>query len=707
MWAAAVCVAQNRWTELRDWQFRREIDTIWTAVALPHSCNAEDGRSAHYYRGLAHYKREFLKAQGAPVRTFLYFMGAAQKCVVRVNGTLAYRHAGGYTPFVVDATEYVHTGANTIEVDCDNSLDTNLAPVSSDFNKNNGLHNPVYAVETDNIFLNLEKTGYDGVHLTPFNISSRQASIGVSTVVSNLDAVEAKLRALIRIKDRDGRTVASKKVSLRLPANKETPLREVLTVRSPHLWQGLDDPYLYSADLVVKKGNKIVCRATATTGIRTIGMDSVRGFLLNGRSYPLRGMSLHQDWAHSASAVTRSQTDRDFQIIADLGMNIVRLAHYPHNRYVLHKCDSLGLIVQTEIPWVNECGNDTTLYSQSIYSANLHSQLREMITAHYNHPSIAFWGLWNELGNIDGSHPQGKRLDKQAVLRTTASLYALAHRLDSTRFVGFADAAFGMNTPELKRGTHFDYFAFNAYNGWYSNCSSPEGASRFSSTLQRLRRRSPYAAITEYGAGANPFCHSEAPQRTTRPSVGGARHDEQWGNIVHERHLQVLAQTPWLQYSTGWILFDFAVASRREGWVTDSLLKATPAGQKPQMPPFAAWLNDKGLVTRDRQTFKDSYFLYRAAWNHRSPTLYITERRFRERHSDTVTIKVYSNLHSLRLYQNGELRQTMEQTGEPSGVIWEFAPVRFQTASDVFRVTGTDEHGREYRDEVTFTTLSK
>lgn len=752
-WGLLACAQGNGWTELREWLFRRHTDSVWTQVRLPHSCNAEDGRSKSYYRGLAHYKTTFYNNSGqssgkslhsnkkhaATAHTLLYFMGAAQKCEVRVNGHVAMRHGGGYTPFVVDATPFVREGENLVEVDCDNTLDANLAPVSSDFNKNNGLHNPAYLIQTGDVFPNLELTGYDGMHITPSNISPQRADIGVSTVVSNRSDRQAKVSIRIAVKDKEDRTVAKDKATILLPPNSDTPIRRLLTLHHPHLWQGRRNPYLYSVNMTMKEGSTLLSDYTAPTGIRTIAMDSLRGFMLNGRSYPLRGMSLHQDWAHSASAVTRAQTNRDFQIIEDLGATVVRLAHYPHNPYILHKCDSLGLIVQTEIPWVNECGTDTSLYSPKAYSDNLHLQLSEMIHSHYNHPSIAFWGLWNELGNIDWRHPQGKHLDKQAVLNTTASLYALAHSLDSTRFVGFADAAFGMATPELKRSTHFDYFAFNAYNGWYQNCKSPEGAQQFKNTLRRLHHRSPYAAITEYGAGANPFCHSLHPGLTTRPSVGGARHDEEWANIVHERHLQILSQTPWLQFSTGWILFDFAVADRKEGWITDSLLRATPAGEKPTMPPHAAWLNDKGLVSRDRLTFKDSYFLYRAAWNKLSPTIYITSRRFQYRPADTLSskgnnnnpasdslslrnndnnlasdslsIKVYSNLRHLCLYQDGRLVQTLEQSGEPSGVIWQFAPIPFPhssaasptaSVSTLIRVEGTDPSGHLHADEVRF-----
>lgn len=689
-WACGV--AQTRWIELNEWQFCKAADgdnggqAAWTTVRLPHSCNAIDGQSARYYRGRSHYRTTVQKHGAAQ---FLCLMGAAQKSEVWLNGQPLDSHKGGYTPHYVELTPAMHEGDNLLEVYCDNSLDRELAPVSSDFNKNNGLHNMAYLVETAEAFCDFSEMGYDALHVTPLNVTRRSADIKINTMVRNVSAQAKSLRAVISIKNAKGRTVVTNREVLNVPANGRARLNWTYLMSNPHLWAGLKDPYLYTASVELWDGRKLLETNEARFGVRFYSLDPERGFMLNGEPYQLRGFSMHQDWHQSASAVTAQQTDRDFEIIKDLGMNVIRLAHYPHNRYILQKCDELGLVVQTEIPWVNECGTDTTLYSQSAYTANLHQQLREMIVNHYNHPSVVFWGLWNELGNIDGSHPQGAKLDAQCVLATTHSLYEQAHRLDSTRSVGFADASFGMRTPELRQGEHFDYFAFNAYNGWYSNCKTPEGAAKFSATLDRLHQRAPITAITEYGSGSNPYCHSLQPELTTKPSVGGARHDEEWGNIVHERHLQALESAPWLQFSTGWILFDFAVGARHEGYMlSDNQLEAAPDSAY-------LYLNDKGIVSRDRSVMKDAYYLYRAKWNKQAPTIHITSSRFKEIPSDSVTIKVYSNLTNLTLAQNGRVEQILTTSGEPTGVVWTFAPLPLCEIrpTDVFTVTGRDPQG--------------
>lgn len=253
----------------------------------------------------------------------------------------------------------------------------------------------------------------------------------------------------------------------------------------------------------------------------------------------------------------------------------------------------------------------------------------------------------------------------------------------------------------MQLGKHFDYMAYNTYNGWYSNCKTPEGAVHFDDMLKRLLARTPYIAISEYGSGANPFCHSDNPVKTTRPSVGGARHDEEWGNIVHEIHLKSLCTNSRVQFSTGWILFDFAVGARREGYMLCN------DGVNAKVDSSYMFLNDKGIVSRDRKVKKDAFYLYKACWNKQEPTVYITSRRFTERTSDTINVKVYSNLHDLTLYHNGRQVETLHATDEPTGVIWNFSPIAFEKEYDEIMVEGTDAQGQKVQDKIKLRHISK
>jgi beta-galactosidase len=146
---------------LVEWEFSKDGST-WETVTVPHSYNAVDGRSAKYYRGPATYRRSIdIKDPAKPA--YLLLEGAAQAATVRVNGQEACVHKGGYTAFSVDLTGLLKKGANTVEVVCDNTEDIEMIPVSSDFNKNGGLHNPAWLYVPAGIYIStLRNTGRIG-----------------------------------------------------------------------------------------------------------------------------------------------------------------------------------------------------------------------------------------------------------------------------------------------------------------------------------------------------------------------------------------------------------------------------------------------------------------------------------------------------------------------------------------------------------------
>lgn len=679
-------------TELKQWQFRLDTDSVWRTVNLPHSCNSVDGQSSSYYRGTTHYRCTVDVQSVAP--SHLLFKSAAQSAVVKVNGKQLMLHKGGYTPFSVDVTQALVPGQNLIEVDCNNEMDLTMAPVSSDFVKNNGLHDKVFLIEHSSLYADLHSMGYRGIHVVQQDINAKQANIVVQSRLVNAanSAAQCSMRAWLT--DSNGKTVAEHFSQINIGACDTVAVNLPLSLRKPHLWQGTDDPYLYTAHFEVTAEGFVQEQCTARVGLRSMALDPDKGFLLNGKPYLLRGFSYHQDKFNRASAVTEADIDRDFEIIDELGCNMLRLAHYPHNEYTFDKCDERGIIVQTEIPWVNECGGDTTRYSQHEYEENLVAMFSEMIAGHYNHPCVAFWGMWNELGGSHANRPQGQ-LDAQFLVHVTNRLYALGRQLDATRFYGFADMGYGMDIAGLKRGVNYDYWGSNKYYGWYSDAQRPENASRMAEFIDKVRQRGEIASITEYGAGSSPFCHSEDPASTTGPSTGGARHDEEWANIVHEEHVRLISQRPWLIFTSCWVLFDFAVADRREGYLvsTDGIHTTTD--------PDKLYTNDKGIVSRDRQQKKDAFYLYKAWWNS-APTVYISSRRFAQRPSYQITIKVYSNAQQLTLLQNGKPVQTLKACPDVSGVIWTFNPVKFQNTTDHFQVEALMSDGSLYYDEVCF-----
>ena len=466
---------------------------------------------------------------------------------------------------------------------------------------------------------------------------------------------------------------------IHLAAKGSFDYHSTLLLHNPHLWDGLQDPYLYDVVLTIKdsKGQELD-RAETKIGYRFYEMTRNDGFFLNGHPYPLRGVAVHQDWDGHASALQKQNYDEDYKIIQELGCNFLRLAHYPHNDYVFRKCDSLGIIVQTEIPWVNVCG----VLAQPEYFTNLHQQMKEMISNLYNHPAICFWGMWNELdswGNKAGNKLQDV-FDPKRVVEETAKLYDYAKTLDPYRKIGFTDCSQFMRTgyTDLKG----DYYSENRYNGWYQNVGK---MTIFRSQIERVHDLMGITNVSEYGAGGNPYCHTTDTLQTYLRKRDDKNHFEEYQNMIHESHVRQIQQMPFLNFTSAWVLFDFAVAARTEGYMDSD------DGVNFHENDARKYTNDKGLVTRDRKVKKDIFYLYKSLWNKKVTTVHITSSRLHYYPaSKPVIIKVYSNAKGLTLYQNGEEVQHLTQSGEDTGVIWTFGPMKFKSNEDKFKVVASN-----------------
>lgn len=659
-----------------DWQFSRDSLT-WETAAVPHSYNAVDGRSPHYYRGKGYYRKSVTLSKADLKHPLsLYFEGAAQAATVYVNGREALRHKGGYTPFAVDFGAFAHKGMNEIVVVCDNSVDLELAPIDSDFNKNGGLHNPVSLVAGPHSLDALRTLGKSRLHVTTTSISDGAAELLLNYDLEALCYGRGEASTWITIRNAEGQTVYKKMAEHQTDAHIG---QSTVTLPDPHLWQGTRDPYLYTLELEVMKAGKVVDRMTTRFGVRTFEMTKDHGFFLNGQPYPLRGTSIHQDLEGKASALSREDYDRDYEIVKELGCNFVRLAHYPHNERAFEICDSLGLIVQTEIPWVNICGQRAT----EAYYDNLESQLREMIASLYNHPSIAFWGLWNELAAWGNKEQFQGAVDYDKVVRWTARLYDVAKGLDPHRYVGVTDCELlgPAPYPTLKA----DYISENRYYGWYYGRFDefrPAMEGVHSSPRLGGTEGGWVTNVSEYGAGINPYCHTWRAEDVNNKD--NARHFEEWGNLYHESHLAQIEQMPWLNFTSIWVLFDFAVAARQEGYLDSD------DGVNFVANDARRYTNDKGIVTRDRSLKKDVFYLYKAKWNHDVETVYIAGRRLHSAPAHhPYAVKVYSNAPALSLYRGDTLLQTLSSSGETTGVIWQFDAVELLPGANTFRVVSS------------------
>ena len=656
-------------TALVEWEFSKD-GTTWETVTVPHSYNAIDGRSAQYYRGPATYRRT-IDIWDPERPAYLLFEGAAQKATVRVNGREACIHKGGYTAFAVNLKGLLVRGENTVEVVCDNTEDIDMIPVSSDFNKNGGLHNPAWLyVPAGDVYFDPAEFGPYRLHVTQENVSESSADVTVKASVHGKADVTLKVR-----------NAAGKVVYKHTKNDVSGAYEHAFTLENPHLWNGVEDPYLYTVELSAGDDD-----AMTEVGFRYYSIDREKGFSLNGKPYPLRGVSMHQDMDGKATALTYEDYDRDYETVRELGCNFLRLAHYPHNDYAFRLCDRMGIIVQTEIPWVNICG----VRASEVYFENIHSQMAEMIRNLYNHPSIVFWGMWNELDSWGNRENFQGTLDARRVVDETARLYTYAKTLDPNRYVGLTDDS--VFERDFYTQLRADYYSENRYFGWYY---TPGDFSGLTESMTWIRDNMGPANLSEYGVGINPYCHTW-DEEAIRRYWEDDKHMEEYGNRSHEAHAQQIARMPWLNFTSLWILFDFPVADRHEGYMDSA------DGINFTENPDRMYMNDKGLVTRDRATKKDVFYLYKAWWNTREETVYIAGRRLTARPADELfTLTVYSNAPSLKLMKDGVEVGELVSSGEDTGVIWKFPDLLVGPEGSVFTVVSPS--GKT--DSVTFRAL--
>ena len=649
------------------WQFIKDNQDMGV-VNLPHTCSVGDGLSEDYFKGITKYKKHLNVEKG---KTYiLMFEAVGQTASVYIDGQLVRVHKGGYTPFVISICEN-EVGTKEIQVVCDNHADETRAPTVEYFNLYNGIYRRVWLMETDTAHFLWDTYGMDRFHVVQNDVSASCARFTVKTELEIKE--EKKIELVVRLFDADGDVVLSDSESFKDKYGKISFSNEYV-LESPHLWQGKIDPYLYTLTLELYDGSKLIDTAYTKIGFRWFTIDDDNNFYLNGNLYDLYGVNLHQDSPNAMIAVTDEDIRNDYFIVNESGATMVRLVHYPHNAYSYDICDRLGIIVQTEIPWIQNCN-----YSDGeLFYSNLDNQLKELINNFYNHPSIIFWGLSNEVG--------GGKYDFEKSIRWHKRLCDTARELDKTRLVG---AAITSNTlvnkwENLNRFSFLDYVGINIYYGWYTTEDSFFTIKeKVTETITRLQKYEdiPAIAITEYGCGNNPFQHSADAFLSKETGGSGEWHSEEYANEFHEAYWDSIENNNIL-FSTVWSMFDFYHTGRNEGGV-----------------PYQ---NDKGLVTRDRKTYKDIFYLYQSVWREDAPVVHIASKRFLYRTAKETGIKIYANVDTLKLYIDGIEVESLVSSNE--GNIWAFKPVNFSAGRHTITAVG-EKNGVIQEDSTEWTFL--
>lgn len=579
----------------QDWFFSKENENT-QSVTLPHTWNNQDGQDGgnDYWRGTATYTKKFEKPEmNCDERLIIEFKGAAMTAEVFLNDKRIAYHEGGYSTFRADMTDKLEE-VNELKVFVDNGVNDHVYPQKADFTFYGGLYRNVNLILVSKEHFELLKDGMPGIKITPqVKLPAKDVEVIVETWSTGGDSVE------LNFTTENGNVHQMVKVT-------DGYSYSVITLKDAHLWDGIKDPYLYTmkAKLLDVNG-QVVDRIHTRFGCRQMEFDAQKGFLLNGREYPLRGVSRHQDRIKIGNALTMEQQKEDMEVVREIGANTVRAAHYQQAQEFYDLCDEYGMIVWAEIPYITE--------HMPKGRANTMSQMRELVIQCYNHPSIACWGLSNEI-TASGTVTEDL-MDNHRMLND------LCHELDETRPTTMAHVfMLEKDSPLINIA---DIGSYNLYFGWY--LGELEQNNQF---FDEYHKTFPNRVIgfSEYGADANAKFHSAKPER--------GDYTEEYQCVYHEHILKLIEERPYLWATHVWNLFDFAADGRDEG------------GKKGE--------NQKGLVEFDHKTKKDAFYLYKAVWNKEQPFVHLCGKRYVDRVEDETVIKVYSNCDQVSLLVDGK-----------------------------------------------------
>ena len=608
-------------------------------VTLPHTWNAHDGHiGKEYWRGIGNYRIKLPSATPGK-RQYIEIRGANHVATVYCNGRQLGTHKGGFSTFRYELTKALLPGENTVEISVTNAI-SDIYPQHADFTFFGGLYRDVYFVEVEDAHFDLMKHGSDAVFISAYSGGTTRADL----FPVNAQGCSVRLELM----DAEGNVVFDEATD----AQEHTHF--VTAVENPHLWQGMEDPYLYTARASLLRNGDLLDQVTVTYGYRGYRFDAERGFFLNGKSVPLHGVCRHQDREDKGWAISKEDHKEDALLIKEIGANTVRLAHYQHDQYFYDLCDQIGFAVWAEIPYISH-----HLPGKEAYDVTM-SMMTELIAQCYNHPSIIVWGIANEITIFNNCEEQYRNL---------CDLNALVKRLDPSRPTTMAQLSrLSILDPQIQIT---DIQSYNHYYGWYNGTVADNGP-----IFDKFHATHPdrVFGISEYGAEDILMWHSAQP----------FNHDytEEYANYYHHEMLKIFETRPWLWATHAWNMFDFAAALRNEGGVKGK--------------------NNKGLVTYDRKIKKDAFYIYKAYWT-KEPMVYIAGRRFKNRCPGERNVTVYTNAESVTLYLNGQMVETLPVT-DHAAVFNEVAlqdgentlTAKVSGAEDTISLWGVAEHDASY-----------
>jgi beta-galactosidase len=630
----------------------------WQPINLPHTWNANDTVDAKpgYRRDASWYKKSLPISNAT--RHFLYFEGANMETHIYVNGKLAGSNIGGYIGFKVEITDYVKKDEDAnIMVRVTNEYNPNLIPSQkSDFFIFGGITRDVWLLTSD-------KLAVDNLIVDLTNVSEK---LGAATVTLNLNGLEAINNATVQttlIAPNDN-LVFNQTNRFNITQGLSSHSYSLQNIADPKLWS-IDSPHLYTLQVSLMDENKSVIASRSTQfGYRWFDFKQGEGFFLNGKRVLLRGTHRHEEHAGLGAALSNEQHFADMKQIKDVGVNFVRLGHYPQDPAVYQAADELGLILWDELPWCRG-GKGGEVWEQ-----NTESLLTRQMLQNRNHPSIAFWSIGNEM-YWEADFPGGG--EESVVTPYVQKLNDMIKASDPTRFTTIR--------KYYPASDIVDIFSPSIWAGWYGGAYG-----QYETAIIESTKKHPTLIHMEYGGSSHVGRHEENPVDETglkdaqvsvteamnQAVVKSVAKDSNWNENymvnLFDWHLSVSERLPGFIGNAQWAFKDFGTPLRPENPIP--------------------YVNQKGLVDRSGQP-KDAYYVFASYWSS-EPFCYIESKTWTVRYGPKSgrKVKVYCNTETAELSLNGKsLGEKTRHYGQypAHGLVWD---VPFVAGKNTLSVVG-------------------
>ena len=510
-------------------------------MQIPSDWNTKD-EQLFFYEGTVWFKRSFQAVPMQEYRTLLYFGAVNYDCRVWVNGREAGHHVGGFTPFNFDVSDLLKEGENTVIVKVDNKRHAEDVPTQIfDWWNYGGITRDVKLVKVTPVYLE----DYN-MQLQKADAKAKTREISFS---AKLNKAEAGHKVTVFIPEL--------KLEQQLTTDAEGTVSGTLKVSAKKLllWSP-ENPKRYQVQISLD-----TTTITDEIGFRTIETRD-KQILLNGQPIFLKGISIHDEKSNGGGRA--NSTEDAHQLLSwakELGCNFVRLAHYPHNEYMVREAERMGILVWSEIPvyWTIAWTNPATYQ-------NAQQQLTDMIRRDHNRANIIIWSIANET-------PHSAERDD-----FLGRLAQYARTLDNTRLISMAMEVTGasnyVNRLNDNMNKYVDVVSFNEYIGWYRDVND----------APKMTWEIPYnkpVIISEFGGGARYGYHGAKNQRWT----------EEFQENLYRENIAMLEKIDGLSGTTPWILKDFRSPRR-------------------VLPGIQDYYNRKGLVS-DKGEKKKAFFVLR------------------------------------------------------------------------------------------------